>query len=486
MPIVNLQRQLRELGRIRTGNQVSSEGGRKRPNKLETLRFTSERKELIEAVAGLWGGVATPWSPVPDRHEWEVITSTASVPIVVPPGQPVSQWMEMWTGGGCVRRCDGVREMLGDTDCLCPSNVDERIKLAGKGQACKPTTRLNVLLPDIGDIGVWRLESHGFYAAVELAGAAEILAMATERGSLIPATLRLEQREKKVPGQPTNRYAVPIIELLDVRLSDLQIVAMLGAGSPAQLTGGQAKPKALEPGHPHVDPPASSDLRAPDPAKARPVEVTDDSARTTITSVQGAEDAEAAAMGAPQPVAAAEAKPKPPAKPKPAAQPATVAPQAATKPVAPQVSAPAAPAAAQADAPVEAEYREAPPEESDAAAAEALEDVRAAAQAAAVEAPSEPATEAPSLELEAAAVAPAATPRETADARAAEVAGNAEASPIDHAALKQALTEMGVGMAYAAERSKRLYPRGDREPLTDPQRAGLLAVLRDEAGGDAL
>jgi hypothetical protein len=61
-------------------------------------------------------------------------------------------------------------------------------------------------------------ESHGYYAAVELAGAAEILAMASATGRLIPARLRLEQREKKEPGKPTKKWAVPIIEFVETRI----------------------------------------------------------------------------------------------------------------------------------------------------------------------------------------------------------------------------------------------------------------------------
>ena len=61
MPILNLQRQLRELGRIRTGIQVSTSGGKRRPSKLETFRLTSGARELIEAAAEAYGGTVTPW-----------------------------------------------------------------------------------------------------------------------------------------------------------------------------------------------------------------------------------------------------------------------------------------------------------------------------------------------------------------------------------------------------------------------------------------
>src|SRR6185369_71864 len=230
-------------------------GGKKRPAKLETFRLTSSTRELIDAAAEAYGGTVTPWRNG-DHDEFEVVTTAAVLDIVVPPGQPVSQWYELWSGGGCQRRCDGVTNVLTMTPCACPADTAERVELAAKGEACKATTRLNVILPALPDLGVWRLESHGFYAAVELAGAAEILAMASATGRLIPARLRLDQREKKVPGKPTNRYAVPVIEFVSTKMADLQLTGPLEA-APQLVAGGRAElppPPAL---------PERSSFRAP-------------------------------------------------------------------------------------------------------------------------------------------------------------------------------------------------------------------------------
>lgn len=256
MPILSIQRQMRTLGRIRTGNQITSKGGKRIPNKLETFRLTSESRDMVEAAAAAYGGVVAPWTnPGASRPQFEVVTTATALDIVVPPGQPVSQWLELWTAGGCQRRCDGETNVLDMSPCACPSDVEQRLALAAKGEACKTTTRLNVILPALPDLGVWMLESHGFYAAVELAGAAEVLAMAAQTGRLIPARLRLEQREKRIPGKPTRQYAVPIIEFTTTRMADLRIA---GPGAP-QLAAG---PPAI-PALPAIAPPASSDLRAP-------------------------------------------------------------------------------------------------------------------------------------------------------------------------------------------------------------------------------
>src|SRR3990172_7696614 len=48
----------------------------------------------------------------------------------------------------------------------------------GDERACKITTLLNVMLPRIPGLGVWRLESHGWNAATVLPGTLEVLMMA--------------------------------------------------------------------------------------------------------------------------------------------------------------------------------------------------------------------------------------------------------------------------------------------------------------------
>jgi hypothetical protein len=87
-----------------------------------------------------------------------------------------------------------------------------RSELSGRGQACRPTTRLSVLLPQVKSVGIWRLESHGYYAASELAGIAELLQQVSASDKYLPATLRLEQRSAKKNGK-TSRFAVPVLEV---------------------------------------------------------------------------------------------------------------------------------------------------------------------------------------------------------------------------------------------------------------------------------
>lgn len=200
MPILTLQQRLRELGRIRIGQKVATAKGGTRPGKLDRFRLTSPSKELIERVAKQYGGTVAPWTPDGGAGQYEVITDAKRMPIHVPP-QPVSQYFELWSGGGCQRRCDGVTELLKDRPCICGPDPEQR--------QCKPTTRLNVVLSEIEGVGVWRLESHGYYAALELPGVAELLA---QTGGYVEAFLGLEQRTAKRDGQ-TRHWMVPTIDL---------------------------------------------------------------------------------------------------------------------------------------------------------------------------------------------------------------------------------------------------------------------------------
>ena len=229
MPIIELQARMYERGRIRIGQKVATSNGRSRPEKLDRFRFTSAARENLEPIAKAYGGTVQPWTPDDGRSQWEVVTDSARLPILVPPNA-VSQWLELWSGGGCQRRCDGVRDVISDSPCLCDPDPEKR--------QCKPTTRLNVILRDMPGIGVWRLESHGWNAAVELPGLAEFVMRAD---GMVPAFLTLEERVTKRDGK-TNRFMVPGI---DVEVTPSQLLA--GQGSPTPAIGARS-PAAIEGG----------------------------------------------------------------------------------------------------------------------------------------------------------------------------------------------------------------------------------------------
>lgn len=228
MTIIGLQRRLVQVGRIRMGEKV---GGTGRPTRLERWRLTSRDQMRLNAAAEAFGGKVRAWEQ--RAGEYELYTETDALPVLLLPGQTLSQHYELWSGGGCKRRCDGETEQMTDGPCLCdPENRE-----------CKPTSRLNVLLPDVPGIGCWRLDSTGYYAAVELAGAVDLLELATSRGVLLPARLRIDQRVALRDGQ-THRFGVPT---LDIDVRPLEMHAITRQAAAGEIAA--APPEAVTPGN---------------------------------------------------------------------------------------------------------------------------------------------------------------------------------------------------------------------------------------------
>lgn len=221
MSIIQLQRRIAEVGRIRIGQQVSTGRGKKRPTKLETFRLTSPNRTRIEQAARLYGGEVVEWE-APAGNQFEVVTKTDVLPVIVPPSDMAfSQYYELWSGGGCLRRCDGATESIGDQPCICDPDNRE----------CAIHTRLSVMLRDLTGLGLWRLDTSGYFAALELQGAVDVMRMAAAAGKMLPAALRLEQRQIKRPNEQVKRFAVPV---LDVEVSPAQLLGggdMLDAGT---------------------------------------------------------------------------------------------------------------------------------------------------------------------------------------------------------------------------------------------------------------
>jgi hypothetical protein len=211
MAIIDLQRRLHEAGRIRIGEQVPMADGRRRPAKLERFRFTSANRRAVDAVAAIYGGTVEPWQDGPVEGQWELFTEAVELDVVVPPEQmALTQHYELWSGGGCRRRCDGRSEELSGGPCLCDPDKRE----------CNLTTRLSLMLARVPGVGLWRLETHSFYAALELGGSFEMATLLAEAvgRSVLPGTLRLEQKvvKRPKPSDPqksvTYRFALPVLD----------------------------------------------------------------------------------------------------------------------------------------------------------------------------------------------------------------------------------------------------------------------------------
>jgi hypothetical protein len=217
-PIV-LQRRHAELGRIRLGAKRDGNGS---PMKLQSFRFTSPSQGYITDLATLYGGEARPWDNG-GKPEFEVFTEAQSIDVIAVKGG-LSQWLETWTGGGCVHRCDGELNTL--TNQACNPN-DPAHKNA------KPTTRLSLMLPELDAMGVWRMESHGWNAAAEIPAVAEL---AMYVGDLVPAVLHMVERRSVKDGK-TSRFVVPVLDLR-IGVERLRELVAERSGTAPQLEGG--------------------------------------------------------------------------------------------------------------------------------------------------------------------------------------------------------------------------------------------------------
>ena len=273
MAVLDIQRRGQQIGRLRIGQQVQASNGKMHPARLDTFRFTTASRITADAIAELYGGKVREW-----ERDYEVITGKSEIGVTVPPrDEVVSQWYEMWTAGGCQRRCDSQHDQISNGPCQCPhaedpSNAEEvaaaaleraRLSKLNPPKACGLVTRISVMIPDLPGLGVFRLDTGSYYAATEIGDSAALMQVARDKGVFLPAILRIEHRQRVAGGQ-TKKFPVPVLEVL-VTFRDLATGAIERAGVAAQLppapgeqrraiTSGTAVPP------PHEDRPAAAAL----------------------------------------------------------------------------------------------------------------------------------------------------------------------------------------------------------------------------------
>jgi Recombination directionality factor-like len=221
MPMLDVQKEGAVIGRIRIGTTAPAKNGKTKPISLLEFRLTTDIPKVADKVAELWGGEPRQVKLFNGKKTIEVMTERDELPILLPPKQQiVTQWWEMWSAAGCARRCDSVTETKSQKPCMCPEDLDQRAKLAQSGSACRPTTRLSVMLPDVPGLGVWMLTTGGMVAAKGIGGIAEALEAARAAKMIIPAVIR-----NRWLGQGVNQYVSPYVH---VEQSVSELVALQG------------------------------------------------------------------------------------------------------------------------------------------------------------------------------------------------------------------------------------------------------------------
>ncbi|GAA0897886.1 hypothetical protein [Pseudonocardia zijingensis] len=282
--ILSLQRQARELGRLRTGYTDTS-GRKPRPVKSETWVITSHSEGYVAAAAEAWGGTVERWNPLGGgAPQYRAITEAAALDAILPPGDPLSQAYELWSGGGCARRCDGITETLSDRPCICRAEHGDDFHAQPKGSVCSATTRLNVFLPEMPDVGVWRVETHSFYAAQEMAGAVDLIRSAVGPDAVIPIRLRIENRTRKAQGK-TKQYPVIVIELRGITTGQVLGASVMGG----QQLAAQAQREALGASGPAAAAIEAAPARAPEEPSGKPA-FTAEQEETLLTQIKDTDD----------------------------------------------------------------------------------------------------------------------------------------------------------------------------------------------------
>lgn len=236
VPIKSLQRRIPEAGRIRIGVKTATA-----MKAIDTFRFTSPDQAALDQVAAAYGGTVKPWSdPKAAPGQFEVITDAHEIDIVLPPDAlGTSPIYELWSGGGCERRCDGVVASVIASGPDGPESVDRPcLCSAADVMKCEPHTRLNVILPQLRFTGVWRLESKSWNVAQEFPGFVDLICSLQERG-LTRGLLRLEHRTSVFAGK-TRKFVVPVLgvsESMDALVAGAAQVGAIGAGSSAPALG---------------------------------------------------------------------------------------------------------------------------------------------------------------------------------------------------------------------------------------------------------
>lgn len=244
MPMLDIQRRHAEVFRIRLGDSVptgekNDDGTPKmRPRKLtDSMRVTSPNRSVVEAFVAVYGGEVSAW-----EQQWQAFLPVTALPVMILPGQSISQWWELYKKTVCERRCDGVTESLSGQPCKCPADITVRMQTKG---ACRPMTRVNLVCPEVAVVGAGSLVSHGMIAAETLPQSVAVAEAALARGLMVPAVLRVIAHEGK------KHYVVPQLEIVGVSLNQLETgeverravaAAPAAASSPPRATAAPSRP----------------------------------------------------------------------------------------------------------------------------------------------------------------------------------------------------------------------------------------------------
>lgn len=207
MPVGRIRSSLPTVGRIRLGYRAVGSTGKVRPERSETLIFTSGSKGTLLRLAEHVGGTVEAW---PDGQEpWRLVSERDSLSVQVPPQMMHEPRYELWSAAGLLRRCDGETCEIATETPDGAVMLSDSCRCTAEHMECKLTTRVVVVIPQAPGLGVWVCTSRSEIAGREIAGQLRLLEMMGEP-TLVPATIAIEWDQVRPKGRPTK---VPVIRL---------------------------------------------------------------------------------------------------------------------------------------------------------------------------------------------------------------------------------------------------------------------------------
>lgn len=215
MPIKDIQARHNPVGEIRIGDKVTfrdRDGNtRSRPTTIDTFRFTSTNRIILQCVAQLYGGEIIPWDG--KGGGLQLVTERDELPVVIRPDRNFvfTQNYELYgksqgaVRGRLLRRCDSEIESSGEPrPCLCA--------IEGK-KVCKPKTRIRVHLPQVPGLGCWSISSGSYNFAAETLATMNYLFDIAQITEDVIGMLKIEKRVAVVDGNPKD-VSIPVLHIL--------------------------------------------------------------------------------------------------------------------------------------------------------------------------------------------------------------------------------------------------------------------------------
>ena len=247
MPIKSLttrQARFPLLGKIRKGGEKKENP--KRPgtlisgDDLEYFRIDSDIQGINEKFTAIYG------------KEPKQLDCLLPFPYT---DQVFPCWMEEWGATGLVSRCDEERQVIyqqaGKMIATNPIPCKRQQNLDGsyQGCKCKQVGRLQIVLPKLGELGYFEVETHSKWDIVGITE--QLLAIETSAGSLIGIPFLLERgsRELSYP-LPDGKRGRKTFSLLSIRVHPSrasQVLEIIETKAFQQFTGNVEPVRTLAP-----------------------------------------------------------------------------------------------------------------------------------------------------------------------------------------------------------------------------------------------